>query len=270
MSKYNLACVYPFHIKAIWPLSQRFQQSHPCRLLLWSWSFMVGLRQGILGVSIRCANFSAVEFPSDLGMCTSKTYCLLLKVNSPLPCLQKQYLTQSTIGAAQVLVLVFFVQWMNGQFYKALLMSNMPQAHLLQKNGFGDRYPTLTMGWSKRACHLRCFIWCKFILNCDNNNSALAWIQTKSIELFTRQGYSALWQMTSNPGLFRCAVAKCQCIWWEFTRCQVLAWSFLYRCIHDEECCNRGIADCLVCYPTYSYLGHNSQQPHNVRRRVVT
>jgi dipeptidyl aminopeptidase/acylaminoacyl peptidase len=29
------------------------------------------------------------------------------------------------------------------------------------------------------------------------------------IELFNYQGYSALWQMTSNPGLFKCAVVIC-------------------------------------------------------------
>ncbi len=28
--------------------------------------------------------------------------------------------------------------------------------------------------------------------------------------------------------------------------------------------CQVGITDCLVHYPTYSYVGHNSQQPHNV------
>jgi hypothetical protein len=28
--------------------------------------------------------------------------------------------------------------------------------------------------------------------------------------------------------------------------------------------CQVGIADCLVHYPTYSCVGHNSQQPHNV------
>ena len=34
-------------------------------------------------------------------------------------------------------------------------------------------------------------------------------IHIQYLELFTRQGYSALWQMTSNPGLFKCAVAIC-------------------------------------------------------------
>ena len=52
---------------------------------------MVSLRQVILGVSIHCANSLQQQFPSDSGMRTSKTWCLLFKVNSPLPCLQKNF-----------------------------------------------------------------------------------------------------------------------------------------------------------------------------------
>jgi hypothetical protein len=31
----------------------------------------------------------------------------------------------------------------------------------------------------------------------------------------------------------------------------------------------RGIANCLIYYPTYSYVEHNPQQPHSIRQHVV-
>ncbi len=33
--------------------------------------------------------------------------------------------------------------------------------------------------------------------------------------------------------------------------------------------CQVSIANCVVYYPTYFYVGHNSQQPHNVCRHVL-